>query len=293
MKKKILNIIKYVIVVLSVCVVAFLFIFQGDISAYFEELKGADISISADEDLGSSYIATPAEDLEYDGTGEIDYMDGVTATDTDGTDITDEITFTVIAGDVFNEKTVRYSVFNSNYQLITKDRTLILTNYEGPSITMDTDVDFDEYDLSSIVDDLAEDGILSATDGYGGDITDDIVFSYTLINSNSSLYQVVFSVNNEYGDTDSVSFNTTITADDDVPTVTLKQSSVTISAGSDFDPMEYVDSAVDGNGEDLSDLVLVEGNINLSKTGQYTLTYSVTNSSGQTSPSVSLIVYVR
>ena len=291
--KFIFSSLKYIAVIVSLCIVAALFLFEDNITGYFEEVKKSSISISADEDSGSSYIVTPSEDLEYDGTSTLDVMEGVSAVDTDGSDITDDITVQIISGDSFNEKTVRYSVFNSNYQLITKDRTLILSNYEGPSISVDLDIDIDDYDLSNIVSELIEVGALSAKDGYGNDVSEDIAFSYTLINSSSSLYQVVFSINNIYGDTDSVSFNTNIYSASDGPTVTLIQSSVTISVDSDFDPMDYVDSATDTNGEDISELVNVSGDINLSKAGQYTLTYSVTNADGETSPSVNLIVYVR
>lgn len=291
--KYIISTLKWVSVIVSLCIIAVLFLFEDDISAHFEKSKLSSISITTDEDTGSSYIVAPSEELEYDGTSSLDLMDGVSAVDIDGSDITDDITVQIIAGDSFNKKTVRYSVFNSDYQLITKDRVLNLYDYSGPSISIDIDIDINDYNLSNIVSSLIEDDILSADDGYGNDISEDICFSYTLINSSTSLYQVVFSVNNVYGDTDSVTFNTNIYSAADGPTVTLKQSSVTISQDSEFDPMDYVDTAVDSNGEDLTDYVEVRGNVNLSKTGQYTLTYQLTNAEGETSPTVNLIVYVR
>lgn len=291
--KHTISFIKYILVILSIFIILSLIIFEDKITDYFESPKLSAVNTDTAVGTTESYITVPDESLEYNGTASLNYMDGVSATDADGSDITEDISVQVISGDAFNKKTVVYSVMDSNSQLITKERTIILYNYEGPSIEIDESVDFNDYDLSSIISSLIADGLLSATDGYGNDISDNICFFYSLLDSETSLYQVTFSICNEFGDMDSILLNANLYSIADGPSVTLKQSSVTISIGSEFDPMEYVDSAIDENGEDISDYVSVNGNINLSKAGQYTMNYSVTNKNGEISPSVTLIVYVR
>mgnify|MGYP002235400136 CR=1 FL=1 len=70
-------------------------------------------------------------------------------------------------------------------------------------------------------------------------------------------------------------------ADDVVPVISGVNESTTITVGSKFDPMAGV-SATDDIDGDLTDKITVEGSVDTSKEGEYTLVYSVTNSRGKT-----------
>ena len=55
-------------------------------------------------------------DLVYDGTGELDLLDGVSAIDEDGTDLTSNINAKIVLDG--NDQEIRYSVSGENGQIV-------------------------------------------------------------------------------------------------------------------------------------------------------------------------------
>ena len=68
---------------------------------------------------------------------------------------------------------------------------------------------------------------------------------------------------------------------DSAPVIKGLVASDSVTLGSKFDPMSGV-SAWDEVDGDLTDKITVEGSVDTSKEGEYTLVYSVTNSRGKT-----------
>ena len=76
------------------------------------------------------------------------------------------------------------------------------------------------------------------------------------------------------------------------PVITLPETSAnTVKVGEEFDPMAGV-TAVDYNGNEITEFVTVDGDVDTSKPGSYELTYYVTDESGNTAQAVRVIQVV-
>jgi len=114
----------------------------------------------------------------------------------------------------------------------------------------------------------------SATDEYDGDISDKVI----LKEDNNKLILSVYDKSNNYGKLE-VDISR---VDEDKPEISLSGNSLMfINIGSDYYEPGY--TATDNCDGDISDKVLVSGNVNTDIIGEYTITYTVTDSSENTS----------
>ncbi len=81
--------------------------------------------------------------------------------------------------------------------------------------------------------------------------------------------------------------------EEDGPIIRLSTDEVTISAGSSFSALSYVTVAQDADGSDLFGNISIDGYVDESTPGTYTLRYFVTNSAGEFSRVKTLTVYVE
>ena len=72
-------------------------------------------------------------------------------------------------------------------------------------------------------------------------------------------------------------------ADMAAPTITLKSNDVNVNYGSSFDAKSNLVSAIDNLDGDVTSKVNVSGSVNTSKSGSYTVNYTVTDNAGNTS----------
>lgn len=204
-----------------------------------------------------------------------DVKRAVTASDTEDGDLTSKITVT--ANDVNTEKAgvyhVTYSVTDSDGNTITKTiKVTILTN-DVPVITT-SDVYLKARDTFNPLDGI------TANDLEDGDLTASIQIVSNNVNmASEGLYTVVYSV------TDSDDNTTTVTRHiyvrtNDKPEIHV--SDQTFKAGFAFDPMAIV-SASDLEDGDVTKFVKITANdVNPDVAGTYGITYSVTDSDGNT-----------
>lgn len=119
---------------------------------------------------------------------------------------------------------------------------------------------------------------VSASDAQDGNLTSAVTYSTTLDKNTPGTYSITYSVTDSAGHTASVT--STITVINDKPSIAFLDGN-RLEVGGSFDPLKSVMAAdfQDGN---LTSKVTVDGRVDTSVPGDYHLTYSVTDSDGQT-----------
>lgn len=228
-------------------------------------------------------------DLVYDGTGELDLLDGVNAIDEDGTDLTSNINAKIVLDG--NDQEIRYSVSNDNGQIVYKARNLVLKNYQGPAIIANDHLSFDAKDLSNLVTVLNKRGELKGLDGFGKDITDQITYQREKVSD--GIYQLTFTLNNIYLDSTSLIVKANISGTISDPVLELYRSSIEIDVGSSFYPEDYIEVANDENGNSVKDQVKISSSLNTVQPGVYNVSYQLTSSDNSVIVTKNLEVKIR
>ncbi len=140
-------------------------------------------------------------------------------------------------------------------------------SFKEPLPTINSD------DLPRIAGTLADLGYISADDGYGNDITDQITADYKEDASDSSSYSVTFSVTNRAGKTVSETRAITVQAGTK-PILELTEDSITLPVGANFHYMTYIKTARDVDGQSLDTRISISGVVDTSTRGTYELEYS-------------------
>ena len=229
------------------------------------------------------------DDLVYDGTGELDLLDGVSAQGEDGTDLTNRLNAKIVLAG--NDKEIRYSVSNDNGQIVYKARNLVLKNYQGPEIIANDHLNFDAKDLSNLVTVLNERGELKGLDGFGKDITDQITYQREKVSD--GIYQLTFTLNNIYLDSTSLTVKANISGTISDPVLELYRSSIEIDVGSSFYPEDYIEVANDENGNSVKDQVKISSSLNTMQPGVYNVSYQLTSSDNSVIVTKNLEVKIR
>lgn len=230
---------------------------------------------TTEEEVSDAYFEGVSDVTIPLGT-EYSKLTGISAFDYDGTDITS----TVTSSGLFNYNragvyTITYSVTGASLETVTAQRTI--TVIENAYITTTS--------VSTVV--IAGDTFdpllnVTATDGDGEDITDQISIDYP---ENYSLevagdYELIYKVTGKNNFEVTVTFLVTVVVPEPVRILfgsieEPNDGSVTLAKSSTFDPMAGV-YVRDYDGEDLFANLEVEGTVNIYKVGTYTLTYRAT-----------------
>lgn len=213
------------------------------------------------------------DDLVYDGTGELDLLDGVSAQGEDGTDLTNRLNAKIVLAG--NDKEIRYSVSNDNGQIVYKARNLVLKNYQGPEIIANDHLNFDVKDLSNLVTVLNGRGELKGLDGFGKDITNQITYQREKVSD--GIYRLTFTLNNIYLDSTSLTVKANISGAISDPILELYRSSIELDVGSVFYPEDYIKIANDENGNSIKDQVKISSLPNTMQPGVYNVLYQLTS----------------
>lgn len=233
-------------------------------------------------------IVFEEDSLSYDGSGLFNALDGVSATDVDGTDLTDQINSIIVSEG--NQKYVQYSVSGENGQVVYAKRKLELVNYQEPSLEVSQSLQFDASQLPELITYLHDEGLLKALDGFSQDVTSAVTYRRT--KKSTGHYDIEFSYTNAFQDTVTQTVNAAISGEVSDPEITLSQSSVTIAVGSEFQPMQYLLSATDGQ-YSASDRVQVPSYVNTAVPGHYRVVYELTSGDGTAYTSTTLEVEVQ
>ena len=212
------------------------------------------------------------DDTEVQQGGDFDPMAGVSASDAEDGDLTSKIE---VEGSVDTSTegtyTLTYRVTDSGGETVEATRTVTVANeapvFEGVD---DTEVQWNgDFD--------ALDGV-TASDREDGDLTGKIEVSGSVDTSTVGEYTVTYSVTDSGGETTEAT--RTISVVNEAP-VFEGVEDADVAQGSDFDPMAGV-SASDREDGDLTGSIKVEGSVDTSEEGTYTLTYTVTDAAGET-----------
>lgn len=127
--------------------------------------------------------------------------------------------------------------------------------------------------------------------GTVNDITNDTEISYTLENAANGVYGRYAEVTDDFGGLSRTNVNY-FTVDKDMvkPGIILPENNI-ILLGAEFNPKDRVSAKDDIDG-DLTSKIVVSGSVDTSKEGEYKITYTVSDSSGNTE-TVSRVIAVK
>ena len=221
---------------------------------------------------GDSAFSFDPPELTYDGTGEIDLLNGVSLYGVSGQPLRDLVFTKIQTGSHTSEKIIIYSADTENGKA-TARRTLRLINYHKPDITLPDELPEVTPDTaSSIVSLLLDEGTLSVDDGFGNDAADKLTASYETDSRNSSIVHYTFFYDSMFGDDIYRKADTKMTAS---AVLVLRENEITVPRDSDYNPFDNIVSATDTEGADAKDDVVCTGRVNTSKPGVYPVTYTL------------------
>lgn len=293
--KIILKILIYFLLFASILNLTIIYLFHNKIAVYINN----DIIKASREGSGNTgsgekpVIRIISGNITYNGKGTLDILDGVKAIDIDGTtDITDKVTARFITDALISAKKIKYTVIGSNGNVGTNEREITLSGYTGPALQLAENIVIKANDLDDLVQVLKSQNAIKAEDGFGKDITDSISFNYEVTDAKTNKYKITFTVNNIFADVKSYTIYKVIEGANEGPSLMLTRKSVILETGDNFNPLDYIQYAIDVKDGDLTDFVKITGKVDTKSKGQYVMTYSVSNAQAKTALA-RLVVYVN
>lgn len=219
--------------------------------------------------INEDTYTSPKDKYVEEGFSAIDNYDG---------DLTDKVIREEKDGIVF------YTVSDSFGNTTTVERKIVYKDTVAPVITLNGEADL----KISTGEEYVEAGFV-ANDDCEGDISDKVVVSGEVDTAKNGSYVITYAVKDSYGNECVINRNVTV-QDITPPTISLKgDKNQYIKIGSTYSDPGF--SALDTVDGDMTDKVQVSGSVDTSKIGSYTISYKVTDSSGN-SNSVSRQIYV-
>lgn len=226
-----------------------------------------------EEQGGTVRLEFENEALHYDGTGALNLMEGVRAVDADGSDVTDQVTAVVSAGDNMTKKRIRYSVFSDDGEETVGYRQLILENYMGPTIETADTLSLEAEELADPAVHLSESGQMTVQDGFGKDAADQV--TWIREKTAPGTYDITFTYVNQFSDTAERTVPVAVNGETEDLTLTLLTEEAVIRPGTEFDPEDYLEIS-DPTGSASS--VQVTGEVDTEREGRYSVYYTVISS---------------
>lgn len=293
-----LNFLKYFLTIAALINLVLLFAFHYQVPAsiknkFLKETIRPGSSISKDKaSTEALHILFESDLLAYDGTASLNLLEGVTVTDKDDNPVDLTVYATIKSTEESTKKTITYSVQDENGNSASAERPLLLKNYYGPALTVSQPYPtIYDTELKYISTTFADSELLSANDGYGKNITDSIECSYEVTNDTATEVQITFTVTNHFDDKVSEAITLPITRTK--PLILLKKETVTLQVGDSFEPLSYVRSATNEEGENLVSLIQTNGQVDTSTPGNYEISYSLTDRDQEKADPVVLLVTVK
>lgn len=228
------------------------------------------------------YVDTEAPQIIFDGGSDIThevgtaYQDNYTATDNYDGDLTEQV---VVNGRVNPNKigtyTITYEVKDSSGNVATAIKTVHVQDSIAPELILKG-----EENLVIQVGGTYTEAGYTANDNYDGNLTSEVKVSGSVDIKKPGIYVITYSVSDSSGNT--TKLQRVVNCYDPVPpTLTLKGSkNITINAGTTYTEPGY--TATDNYDGNITSSVKINGNVNVYHAGTYTITYSITDSSGNT-----------
>lgn len=263
------TIFKILVSVISIVAVGMLFFFG-------ERIFPEDVLNNDTEQESDAYIDAfqfEPEELSYDGTGDIDLLEGVSLEGYTTQELKTKVFTHIYAGDTLSEKKIQYTAETEEGK-VRSTRSLKLHNYSGPKIIIPNNLpEVTRQSAENFASLLATKSGYAVDDGFGNDVKEHAEISYEKDNKESALlhYKIVF--DNMFGDEDVKKVDVLLSG---VPAyLALADSEITLGVGEAFDPMSYVTKAELTDGTKVFDAVLSNGVVDTSKEGTYEVKYDL------------------
>ncbi|MBC6314241.1 immunoglobulin-like domain-containing protein [Listeria grandensis] len=216
-----------------------------------------------------------ATDTTLKKGGIFDVMAGVSATSQEDGNLTSQITITANDVDTSNVGTyhVTYSVTDSDDNVVTKTVTVTVTSNDAPVISAanKTVKKGGTLDLEAGV---------SATDTEDGNLTSQITITANDVDTSKvGTYHVTYSVTDSDGNTTTKTITVTVTSND-APVISAANK--TVKKGGTLDLEAGVSAADTEDGNLTRQITITANDVDTSRVGTYHVTYSVTDSDGNT-----------
>jgi hypothetical protein len=214
---------------------------------------------------------------------------GATATDSYDGDVTSSIvTVSSVNTAIVGVYTVAYNVSDaSGNEAITVTRTVNVVDTTLPVITLLGD---DPVTLE--VGDTYTDAGATATDTYDGDITSSIVTQSNVDTAVVGVYEVAYNVSDASGNAAVEVTRTVNVVDTTVPVITLLgEDPVTIEVGDTY--TDAGATATDTYDGDVTSSIVTQSNVDTAVVGVYTVTYNVSDASGNAAVELTRTVNVE
>ena len=265
MKEKKFNFLHILIAAIAIANLVLLFLFQYGLSNTTPAVQAAERA--SKERAAASGSSTEGNSADVQKENETD-NDSAQSSETEK-DTTSESTSEVGSANAVGTGSAKTNAESGNDSdsEIGESSGVPSISFKEPLPTLNSD------DLPRIAGTLADLGYISADDGYGNDITDQITADYKEDASDSSSYSVTFSVTNRAGKTVSETRTITVQAGTK-PILELTEESITLPVGANFYYMSYIKTARDVDGQSLDTRISISGVVDTSTRGTYELEYS-------------------
>jgi metal-sulfur cluster biosynthetic enzyme len=213
---------------------------------------------------------------------------GATAEDNYDGDISDSIVVNAeVDTNTVGSYTITYDVSDANTnEAIQVTRTVIVQDTTAPVITLTG-----EAEVTIEVGSTYTDAGATAEDNYDGDISDSIVVNAEVDTNTVGSYTITYDVSDANTNEAIQVTRTVIVQDTTAPVITLTgEAEVTIEVGSTY--TDAGATAEDNYDGDISDSIVVNGEVDTNTVGSYTITYDVSDSSGNLASSISRTIIV-
>lgn len=258
-----------------------------------EEDEGDQQGTGTETSGSSMRIEVPSSPINYNGSGELDLMTGVYVLNADGTAATGvQVTTDISEGTSRREKTITYSAETPNGDVLTATRNLYLgSRYTGPSINILKALPYClEGEAEAYAKKLVEGEYISAENGFNEDISDQVTSTLKSYNAGREEATITLSVTNEFKDSSSTEVSISMNATGVI--LKLTDDHVTIHVGDYFSSWNYLKECHDAEGNDLTERVQRDGEVDVNTPGEYTCEVYCSDENGVMSKRQTLVVTV-
>lgn len=263
------TVIKSVIALVGILGVIILFVFGDNILPLDDT---ADFIGQEGSEYADDFIFEP-EELSYDGTGDLDLLEGVTLEGYSAQELKPLVFTRIYKGESLSEKVIEYTA-ETDKGKIRSTRPLKLYNYNGPKVHIPNDLpEVTRKGIDRFGELLATKSGYAVDDGFGKDVRDHAEIEYEMDAKESSLVHYAISFANMFGDSDVVKVDVSLSG---VPAyLSLTEPEVTLNVGNVFNPADYVARAELADGTAAFEAVRYKSNVNTAKKGIYKVTYDL------------------
>ncbi|MFC0461737.1 immunoglobulin-like domain-containing protein [Enterococcus villorum] len=218
-------------------------------------------------------VINGADDVRIDERSKFDPLDGVTAQDSEGNDLTSNLTYTgSVDTSTPGEYTIKYYVYDKNGKVATAKRKVTVQSDESKPVVMSPD-------KLTIKQNSKFDPTLyaQAYDNEDGNITDQITVIGQIYTDKIGAQYITYKVTDSDGNEASKMMEVDVVETLGNAPVITGADDIELNIGDEFDPLSGV-TAHDEEDGDLTSEIKYGGVVNTGKAGEYTVTYTVWDS---------------